>query len=56
MDAVYAVWSEVGIVLVVIIGWFLYGQKLDTAAILGMGLIILDIVVLNLFSKMSPHS
>lgn len=52
----YAVWSGVGIVLVALIGWFLYGQKLDAPAILGMTLIILGIVVLNVFSKMSPHS
>jgi small multidrug resistance pump len=52
----YAVWSGVGIVLVAIIGWLLYGQKLDTPAILGMALIIAGIIVLNVFSKMSPHS
>ena len=51
----YAVWSGVGIVLVAVIAWLLYGQKLDLAAILGMGLIIAGIVVLNLFSKTSTH-
>ena len=52
----YAVWSGVGIVLVAIIGWLVYGQKLDFPAIVGMALIIAGILVLNLFSKMSPHS
>jgi len=52
----YAVWSGVGIVLVAIIGWVLYGQKLDLPAVVGMMLIIAGIVVLNLFSKMSPRS
>ena len=52
----YAVWSGVGIVLVAILGWLLYGQKLDAPAILGMALIITGIVVLNVFSKMSPHA
>jgi len=51
----YAVWSGVGIVLVAVIAWLLYGQKLDTAAIVGMALIIAGIVVLNLFSKTSTH-
>jgi len=51
----YAVWSGVGIVLVVIIGWLVYGQKLDLPAVAGMALIIAGILVLNLFSKMSPH-
>ena len=52
----YAVWSGVGIVLVAIIGWLVYGQKLDLPAVAGMALIIAGILVLNLFSKMSPHS
>jgi small multidrug resistance pump len=51
----YAVWSGVGIVLVAVIAWLLYGQKLDTAAIVGMTLIIAGIVILNLFSKTSAH-
>jgi small multidrug resistance pump len=51
----YAVWSGVGIVLVAVIAWLLYGQKLDLAAIVGMALIIAGIVVLNLFSKTSTH-
>ena len=52
----YAVWSGVGIVLVAIIGWLVYGQKLDLPAVAGMALIIAGIMVLNLFSKMSQHS
>ena len=52
----YAVWSGVGIVLVALIGWLIYGQKLDLPAVAGMALIIAGIVVLNLFSKMTPHS
>lgn len=52
----YAVWSGVGIVLVALIGWLIYGQKLDLPAVVGMTLIIAGIVVLNVFSKMTPHS
>ena len=51
----YAVWSGVGIVLVAVIGWLVYGQKLDLPGVLGMALILAGIVVLNLFSKVSPH-
>jgi len=47
----YAVWSGSGIVLVALISWRVYGQKLDGPAMIGMGLIIAGIVVLNLFSK-----
>ena len=51
----YAVWSGVGIVLISLIGWLLYGQSLDVAAGLGIGLIIAGVVVLNLFSKVTAH-
>jgi len=47
----YAAWSGVGIVLVAVIGWLLYGQKLDFPGVVGMAFIIAGIVVLNLFSK-----
>ena len=48
---VYAIWSGLGIVLVAIIGWFVFGQHLDLPAILGLGLILSGIVVINLFSN-----
>jgi small multidrug resistance pump len=47
----YAVWSGAGIVLVAVIGWRVYGQKLDVPAVFGLTLIIAGIVVLNVFSK-----
>tara|TARA_R110001606_G_scaffold399222_2_gene582412 strand:- start:70183 stop:70512 length:330 start_codon:yes stop_codon:yes gene_type:complete len=51
----YAIWSGIGIVLVAVIGFFLYKQTPDTAAIIGMGLIILGVVVINVFSKTISH-
>ncbi|KQQ54821.1 multidrug DMT transporter [Pseudomonas syringae] len=51
----YAVWSGMGIVLVSIAALFIYGQKLDLPAILGMGLIVLGVVVIQLFSKTAGH-
>lgn len=51
----YAVWSGIGVTLVALIGWLLFGQKLDLAALLGMGLIIAGVVVLNLFSNTAQH-
>ena len=47
---VYAIWSGVGIVLVSLIAWILFGQKLDLPAIVGMFLIVIGVVVINLFS------
>lgn len=51
----YAIWSGVGIVLVSILGWVLYGQKLDMPAVLGMGLIIAGVLVINLLSRSTGH-
>ena len=51
----YATWSGLGIVLIAIIGWVVFGQKLDFAAIAGMTLILSGIVVINLFSGTSTH-
>ena len=51
----YAVWSGVGVTLIASIGWLFLGQKLDAAAIAGMGLIVAGVVVLNLFSKAAAH-
>ena len=51
----YAIWSGVGIVLVSAIGWFGYGQKLDTPAVIGLGLIIAGMIVVNVFSKSVAH-
>ena len=46
----YAIWSGVGVVLVCLLGWLVYGQKLDIAAGIGIALIVAGVVVLNAFS------
>ena len=51
----YAIWAGLGIVLIAAIGWSLFGQKLDTAALVGMSLILSGIVVINVFSGNNPH-
>ena len=51
----YAIWSGVGIVLITLVAWLLYGQALDAAAILGLSLIVAGVAVLNLFSKSVAH-
>jgi len=51
----YAVWSGVGIVLVAVVGVFLYKQVPDIPAIIGMGLIISGVVVIHVFSKTVSH-
>ncbi len=47
----YAIWSGVGIVLISLVGIILYKQLLDIPTILGMGLIITGVTILNIFSK-----
>lgn len=51
----YALWSGLGIVLIALIGFSVFGQALDLAAILGLGLIIAGIVVIQLFSGTATH-
>lgn len=55
VGVVYAIWSGLGIVLVSLIAWLLFGQKLDLPAIIGMGLIIAGVLVMNLFSRSVAH-
>ncbi|MBN9468407.1 MULTISPECIES: SMR family transporter [unclassified Bosea (in: a-proteobacteria)] len=51
----YAIWSGVGIVLISLIALVLFGQKLDLPAVIGMGLIVAGVVVINAFSKSVAH-
>ncbi len=55
VGVVYAIWSGLGIVLIAIAGLVIFGQKLDLAALLGLGLIIAGVVVLHLFSSSTTH-
>lgn len=52
---VYAIWSGLGIVLIAIIGFLMFGQRLDLPALLGLSLIILGILIIHLFSKSAVH-
>lgn len=51
----YAVWAGAGIVLVAIAGAVLYKQIPDTPALIGIGLIVAGVVVINAFSKTIGH-
>jgi small multidrug resistance pump len=51
MGVAYAIWSGVGIVLISLVGWIAYAQKLDLAAIAGMALIVAGVIVLNTLSR-----
>ena len=52
---VYAMWSGIGIALIALVGWLFLKQSLDAAALLGIGLIVSGVLVLNVFSKSVSH-
>ena len=51
----YAIWSGVGIMSIAALGYFLFGEQLDAAALIGIALIITGIFVMQVFSKTSGH-
>ncbi|MGC3873696.1 DMT family transporter [Halomonas sp. GXIMD04776] len=51
----YAFWAGLGIVLVTLIGVVVFKEKLDLAAVLGLAMIVGGVVVIQLFSNVSPH-
>jgi small multidrug resistance pump len=55
VGVVYALWSGLGIILIATIGWVVFGQKLDPAALIGLSMIIGGIAVIHLFSSATPH-
>ncbi|MCV2881233.1 SMR family transporter [Actibacterium sp. XHP0104] len=52
---VYAIWSGLGIVLIAIFGWLIFGQKIDLGGLVGLGLIVAGVLVIHLFSKTAMH-
>jgi small multidrug resistance pump len=52
---VYAIWSGLGIVFIALIGFVLFGQRLDLPALLGLAMIVGGIAVIHLFSGANPH-
>jgi len=51
----YALWSGIGIILTVIAGRMIWQETLDWARVIGIGLILIGILVINLFSKATAH-
>jgi small multidrug resistance pump len=55
ISIVYAIWSGVGIALITLIGWRLFGQALEAGEIAGIVLILAGVVVIHLFSNARVH-
>lgn len=51
----YAIWSGVGIVLISLLSWGFFYQRLDLPAIIGVMLICAGVLVINLLSRSTPH-
>lgn len=51
----YAIWAGIGVVLIALIGWIVFSQKLDIPAIIGISMILGGVVVLNVFSSSITH-
>ncbi|WP_209503890.1 MULTISPECIES: SMR family transporter [unclassified Ruegeria] len=52
---VYAIWSGLGIFLIALIGFVVFGQRLDWPAIVGLAMILAGILIIHLFSKTAGH-
>lgn len=55
LGVAYAVWGGLGVVLTAIIGFVVFRQALDAPAIVGIGLIVSGVVVMNLMSNVAVH-
>ena len=55
LGVAYAIWGGVGIVLVTLIGFFYFKQRLDLPALAGIALIVGGVLVMQLFSKTVSH-
>jgi len=55
VGVVYAIWSGMGIVLIAAVNYVFFKQALDGPALLGLGLIIAGVAVINTLSKTVPH-
>lgn len=55
VGVMYAIWSGAGIVFITAIGWLAFSQSLDFPALIGIGLILAGVLIINLFSQTVVH-
>lgn len=55
VGVVYAIWSGSGVALIILVGRFFFGQVIDRPAMIGIGMIVAGVIVLQLFSKSVVH-
>lgn len=55
LGVAYGIWGSIGIAITALVGYFLFNQKLDLPAIIGIGLMISGVIVVQVFSKSVSH-
>ncbi|MGO4714622.1 DMT family transporter [Bradyrhizobium sp. 2TAF24] len=55
LGVAYAIWAGLGIVLTAVVGVVAFRQMLDMAALIGIGLIVGGVVVMQVFSRATGH-
>ena len=55
IGVLYAVWSGLGVVLIAIAGYVIYGDRLDLPAVLGLTMIIAGVATIQIFSDTVRH-
>jgi small multidrug resistance pump len=51
----YAIWGGCGVILTAFIGYLVFRQPLDFAAMIGIGMIVGGVIVVNVFSNSVSH-
>ena len=51
----YAIWSGAGIVLISLVAFLFFQQRLDAPALLCMGLIVAGVLIIQIFSNSQAH-
>lgn len=51
----YAIWSGLGVVMIAVIGIVWFGQRLDSPAVMGLGMIVAGVATINIFSNTVSH-
>lgn len=51
VSTVYAIWSGIGIVLISLVGGFVFQEKLSLSSMLWIGIIVIGVIGLNMSGK-----
>lgn len=55
LGVAYAIWGGLGIVLTTLVGLVVFKQHIDIYGIIGIGMIVSGVLVMNLFSETARH-